>query len=135
MNSVDKTVLKETKYISFVVIILSVLMNIVFVIYNKWDYKVLLGNVVSAIVGILNFLVMGITVQKALAKDAQDAKKIIKISQSARNLAMFVIIGAGVLLPWFNTISIIVPLFFPRLAIMLRPLWKGKSNNEKGMKE
>ncbi len=135
MNSIDKTVLKETKYISYVVIVLSILMNIVFVVYNKWNYTVLLGNIVSAIVGVLNFLFMGITIQKALTKDESDAKKIIKLSQSARNFAMFIIIGACVLLSWFNTISLLVPMFFPRLAIMIRPLWKDKENEQEGMKE
>ncbi len=134
MSSIDKTVLKETKYIAFIVAILSILMNIIFFVCKKWDYTVLLGNILSAVVSVLNFLFMGITVQKALTKDTQDAKKMIKISQSARNLVMFVIIGIAVLLPWFDVISLIIPVFFPRLAIMFRPLWK-EGNDEKGVKE
>ena len=126
MVKVDKTILEETKYITFVVAILSVLMNSVFLIFRKWDYTVFLGTLLSATVAVINFLLMGITIQKALQKDSSDAQKMMKASQSLRNFGMLVIIGIAVLLPYFNTIAVIVPLFFPRIAIMLRPLLKKK---------
>ncbi len=117
MQKVDKTVLRETRYIAFVVIVLSVLMNSIFLIFRQWDYKVLLGTLLSATVAIFNFLFMGITIQNALKKDSEDAKKLIKASQSIRNLGVFVIIGAGVIIPCFNEIAVIIPLLFPRIAI------------------
>ena len=126
MMKVDKTILEETKYITFVVVILSVLLNAVFLIFRKWDYTVILGTLLSATVAVINFLLMGITIQKALQTDSADAKKMMKASQSMRNFGMLVIIGIAVLLPCFNTIAVIVPLFFPRIAIMLRPLLKKK---------
>lgn len=48
MKKVDKTVLRETGYIALFVILLSVLMQAVFLIIGKWDYTVLLGNLLSA---------------------------------------------------------------------------------------
>lgn len=133
MVKVDKTILEETKYIAFVVAILSVLMNSVFLIFRKWDYTVFLGTLLSATVAVINFLLMGITIQKALQKESSDAKKMMKASQSMRTFGMFVIIGIAALLPCFNTIAVIVPIFFPRIAIMLRPLWK--KNEEEVIKE
>lgn len=133
MVKVDKTILEETKYIAFVVAILSVLMNSVFLIFRKWDYTVFLGTLLAAMVAVINFLLMGITIQKALERDSSDAKKMMKASQSMRNFGMLVIIGTAVLLPCFNTIAVVVPMFFPRIAIMLRPLWKKKE--EEVMKE
>ncbi len=128
MIKVDKTVLKEVQYITFMIIVLSLLMNSVFLILHRWDYTVLLGNILSAAVSVVNFLLMGITIQKALSKDSAEAKKLIKASQNLRNFGIFVVLGAGVLLPIFNTISVIVPIFFPRIAIFLRPLWKEKGD-------
>lgn len=133
MVKVDKTILEETKYIAFVVAILSVLINSVFLIFKKWDYTVFLGTLLAAMVAVINFLLMGITIQKALERDSSDAKKMMKASQSMRNFGMLVIIGTAVLLPCFNTIAVVVPMFFPRIAIMLRPLWKKKE--EEVMKE
>ncbi len=130
MAKVDKTVLKETKYIAFVVFILSLFMNALFLVFRNWDYKVLLGNVLSGGVAVLNFFLMGITVQKALEKTPEDARKLMKASQSMRNLATFVIVGVGALLPIFNILTLIAPLFFPKIAVFMRPLWKDKKDRE-----
>ena len=46
MLSIDKTVVKETKHIAFVVSILSVLMNVMFLVFRKWNYTVLLGTII-----------------------------------------------------------------------------------------
>jgi hypothetical protein len=130
MPRIDKTVLKETKFIASLVVVLSLLMNSVFLVVGAWDYTVLLGNILSATVAVANFLFMGISIQKALANDPSDAKKIMKASQGVRNFMIFIVIGIGVLLPCFNTISAIVPLFFPRISIMFRPLWKTNEDRE-----
>lgn len=131
MIKADKTVCRETKYIAFVVIILSVLMEAIFLILQKWDYTVLLGNLLSGAIAVLNFFFMGITIQKSLKKEPADAKKLMHASQSARNLGMFVVVAIGVLLPYFNTVAVIAPMFFPRIAIALRPLRKEKEVIEK----
>lgn len=128
MTKADATVVKETKYITFVVFILSVLMQAVFLILQKWDYTVILGNLLSAGVSVANFYFMGIGVQKALAMEKADAKKTIKASQNLRNLAVFGFLVIGVILPVFNTVAVIVPMFFPRIAVMLRPLIRGKKD-------
>ena len=60
----DKVIKKETAFIALWVIIFSVMTQAVFLIIGKWDYTVLLGNVLSAGAGILNFFLMGISVQK-----------------------------------------------------------------------
>ncbi|MBR2916274.1 MAG: hypothetical protein IKC07_01560, partial [Clostridia bacterium] len=69
MIKADKTVIKETKFIAIIVLLLSVLMQAVFLIIRRWDLSVLFGNLISALVMIGNFFFMGITVQKALTKD------------------------------------------------------------------
>ena len=60
---IDKTVIKETKYIASFVIIFSVLMQAVFLIIGKWDYTVLIGNLWGIIIAVGNFFVMGLFVQ------------------------------------------------------------------------
>ena len=63
---VDKTVAKETEYIAFFSVVLSVLMQAVFLIIGKWNYTVLLGNIWGIIIAVGNFFVMGLFVQKAV---------------------------------------------------------------------
>ncbi len=126
MIKVSATVKKETQYIAYFSIILSVLMQLGFILFKKWSYSVLLGNLLSLVAAILNFYFMGITVQKAVTMEVDEAKKLMRSSKSLRNAGIFVAIVIGVVAPCFNTLSVIVPLFFPRIAISFRPLIKDK---------
>ena len=129
MIKADSTVIKETKYIAYFSLILSVLMQAVFLILNKWDYTVLLGNILSTALMISNFYFMGLAVQKAVSSGGEkEAKRIMKNSQSLRMFVMFIVVLAGAALPAFSTISIIIPLFFTRIAIAFRPLWKAEES-------
>ena len=120
MNKIDSTVIKETKYIAAWVIILSVVMDSVFLIIGKWDYMVLLGNLLGAFCAVANFFAMGITVQKAVEKDEKEAKTAIKASQALRTVILFAIVAIGAAVPFFNTWTVVIPLLFPRIAIALR---------------
>jgi len=129
MKKIDATVLKETKYIACSILLLSILMQAIFLIIGKWDYRVLLGNFLSGGAGILNFFIMGITVQNALLKEEKDAKNAIKISQLYRNFFIAVILIIGLTVPCFNKVTTIIPLFFTRIAIAFRPLLDKKEQN------
>ncbi len=126
MINIDAAVKKETKYIAYFCTVLSVLMQSVFVLLKRWDYTVILGNLLSLFASVFNFFFMGITVQKSLSLETEDAKKLIRTSQGLRNVGMFVAIVVGVVAPWFNTAAVIVPVFFPRIAVSFRPLIKDK---------
>lgn len=129
MIKADSAVIKETKYIAYFSLILSVLMQAVFLVLRRWDYTVLLGNLLSLVIAVLNFYLMGISVQKALNMEEADARKAMRASQGLRNVAMFFAIVIGVVTPCFNTIAVILPVFFPRAAVSFRPFIK--DNNEK----
>ena len=120
-NKVDSTVKKETLYIATAVIIMSMLMEAVFLVVQKWDLTVLWGNLLGGGTAVLNFFLMGLTVQKAINKDPKDAATMMRFSQTYRFLLMAGVAAVGALVPVFNVIAVIVPLFFPRIAIALRP--------------
>lgn len=128
MTKIDKTVRKETGYIAVWVLLFSMVMQAVFLILRKWDYTVLLGNLLSGAVVILNFLLMGITVQKAVGKEEKEAKNLMKLSLSLRTLLLFAVVGTGVALSCFSVWTAIIPLFFPRIAIAFRPLFDKRMN-------
>lgn len=122
--NIDKTVLKETKYIAFFVLIFSVFMQAVFLVLSKWDYTVLLGNLWGIIIAVGNFFVMGLFVQKAVTQDEKGARQTVKASQSLRFAAIFLLSVIGILIfkQTYARVAILVPLIFPRIAIMIRPL-------------
>lgn len=119
----DPTVKKETAYIAFWVVVLSLLTQAVFLVIGKWDYTVLLGNLLSGLLSVFNFFFMGLTVQKAVEKEEKEAKSTLKLSQSLRTLFMFLVVLLGVLLPCFSIWTTIIPLLFPRIAIAFRGLF------------
>lgn len=127
MKKIDPTVLKETVYILIATLIFSVLMQLIFIIIGKWDYTVLLGNFLGAAAASGNFLLMGLTVQKALEKEEKDAKNIMKLSQMLRLLLLFVIAMVGYLVSLFNLVAVIVPYIFPRIAVAFRPFFMKKN--------
>lgn len=126
MDKIDATVIKETKYIAIWVLVLSALMQAVFLVIGKWDYTVLLGNLLSGAAVILNYFLIGITVQKALEKDEKDAKNTMKVSQLYRFLFLAIVITIGAVLPCFNIWAVIVPMFFTRIAIAFRSFFDKK---------
>ena len=126
MKRIDPIVLKETTFILSFTVIFSMLMQAVFLIINAWDYTVLLGNLLGIVAATLNFFLLGITVQNAVVKEEKDAKNLMKLSQTGRLFMMFAFALVGYLVPVFNTISVVVPFLFPRIAIMIRPLFSKK---------
>lgn len=120
MNKIDATVKKETVYICAFTLILSMLMQSFFLIISKWNYTVLLGNLLGLVAAVGNFLLMGLTVQKAVLKPEDDAKKLIKASQQLRLFGMLIIALIGYLVPVFNIFAVVIPYIFPRIAIALR---------------
>ncbi len=125
LGKVDRTVKRETAYICSFVVILSLILESVFLIAGIWDYKVLLGNLFSGTFATLNFFLLGLTVQKAVTREEKKASELMNFSKRMRMLMLFAVALIGVLLPCFNVITALVPLFFPRIAIIFRPFFKG----------
>lgn len=117
-------VVRETKYIAVCVILLSAIMEAMFLLLGYWNYKVLLGNLLSGVFAVANFFFMGVTVENTFLKEEKEAKNTIRASQMLRTFMLFVIVVAGVLLPCFDTAASIIPLFFVRIAIACRPYFK-----------
>ena len=120
----DPTVKKEAMYISVWVLIFSCVTQAVFLIAGIWNFTVLLGNILSACASIGNFLLLGITVQRAVLMEEKEAKSLIKTSQKLRILGLLIVAVVALCLPKvFNIWTVLIPLLFPRIAIALRPLF------------
>ena len=107
-------------------LIFSVLMEAVFLVIGKWDYTVLLGNLLSGTAAVLNFFLMGLGVQASLGMEEKDARTRMKVSMTYRFLLMGAVIALGILLPCFHSVAAVLPVFFPRLAVLLRALFDKK---------
>ena len=117
---VDKTVKKETLYIACFSVVLSMLMQSVFLIIGQWHYSVILGNLWGFAAAVSNFFLLGLTMQKAVTKEPEEAKKLIKLSHTLRNMLILIVAVIGIVVPFFNTWASIIPLLFPRISILFR---------------
>ncbi len=130
LSQVDPTVKRETCYIAGFVLIFSVIMELAFLLAGAWDITVLLGNLLGGLVAVGNFFLMGLTIQRALGKSEKDAAARMKLSQSLRLIMQLLFCAVGAAAPCFNLIASVVPLLFPRVAVMLRPLLNKKDKAE-----
>ena len=104
-------------------------MQAVFLIARQWDYTVLLGNLLGGAAAVGNFFLMGLTVQKAVGKEEKDAAGLMRLSQAGRMLLLVLVGLAAALIPFFDLIAALIPLFFPRIAVAARPLFDRKKRD------
>lgn len=127
LKRIDPTIKRESIYIAICVLILSMLMQAVFLIISAWDWTVLWGNLWGGFAAVLNFFLMGLTIQKALGKEPKDASGMMKASQSLRMVMLLAFAAVGALAPCFNLIAVVIPLVFPRIGIFFRPMLDKKA--------
>ena len=123
MAGMDPAVKKETGYIAVWVVLLSLLMEAVFLIIGKWDLSVLFGNLGGAVLVIVNFFLLAFVVSRAIDKGKpEQAAARVKATASLR------LIGLGALCAFLigvlktNVYATLIPLLFPRIGIMFRPM-------------
>ena len=121
-RNIDPVVLKETRFIAAVVLILSGLMQIVFLVLGKWDYTVLLGTLWGMLLAVGNFFLMARTVEKAVSLNPEDVKKKVQASLQLRLAGLVLGCVIGGLVPFMNTFAVLVPQFFPRIGVAVRGL-------------
>ena len=126
----QKAVIDNTKYIAVVTAILSVLMQAVFIMFKKWDYTVLTGNVLGAAAAVFNFFVMAMFVQSAVEKEPKDAKNTLRFSQTIRYMFLIIVAVIGITVPVFNGIATVIPFLFAQFAVTLYPIFYRKKEEE-----
>lgn len=152
---IQPTVRQETQRIAKGTCILTVVMVVVFALFKKLDYTVVLGAALGAATAILNFFLLGLSVQKAAdmmkgvefppepedGDEEEDkpapptppeviqAKQRMQLSYTGRMILMAAVGILGLTLPCFHAVATVVPMLFPRLIIHL---W---NMNQKKQKE
>lgn len=121
---IDPTVKKETIYVCVVTLILSMLMESVFLILRMWQLTVLFGNLAGAGIGILNFFLLGLSVQKAVKNEETRAKEILRASHALRYALMVVLVLIAILIPSvFDMWATLISLLFATVAVYTRAIF------------
>ena len=116
---------KEAGYIAAGTILLSAIVQIVWAIVYTYDSSVFIGGLWGGTVAILNFVLMGIAVQKvANETDQMSAKRRMQASYQFRMMLIIFTTVLAVIIPGVNWMMVAVSLFFPRLTILVMPLFR-----------
>lgn len=132
---VDKIIIKETVNIGIGILICSGITQIGFLIFDQYSLAVLFGSVYGGAIALLNFFLMGLTVQKvADMEDQNAAKRKMQASYSMRQLILLILVGFGMYIAVnhevFHWLPILLAVIYPRLIIafggIFRKEWRSK---------
>lgn len=128
---VDKAVLRETSHIALGLLAVDVLMCVVFFLSHRFDYTVVLGALLGSVFSLLNFFLLGLTIQKVIQK-GEEPKKSVRLSYTLRMLMMMAVIVMGVFLPCFHVLAVIVPFLMTQpIILVMRALGVSKAEEKR----
>lgn len=140
----QKTVLYETGRLAAGVFALVAVMLCVYAVAGQLKWSAALGGVYTGALAVLNFFIMGLTVQnvtntasgkKYTEEEMESLKKTMKakmqLSYSGRMVLMMVLVVVGISALKLDPLATIIPLLFPRLVITVLNI-KGQSGSPKG---
>lgn len=85
---------------------------------GTFSYRIVTGALGGTLMGILNFVLMCLMIQKATEIDDEKLRKAkVRNSYSFRKLIQVLWVVAAFLIPGVSLLAAIVPLFFPNLVI------------------
>ena len=123
MSNLDPAVRKETGYIAVWVLLLSVVMEAVFLIIRRWDLSVLFGNLGGAAAAVGSFFLLAVTVSRAVSSGKpEEAARRVKASQGIRLIGMGGLCALLIAVFHTNVYATVIPLLFPRIGLMFRPM-------------
>ena len=123
----DPAVKKETGYIAVWVVLLSLVMEAVFLITGYWNVSVLLGNLGGAAIAIGNFFLMALIATRAVSHGVdsgkpEEAAKRVKATTAPRLLGCLGLCVLLIAVFKTNVYATLIPLLFPRIGIAFRPM-------------
>ncbi len=134
---VDKVVKKETLNIAIGILVCSAITQIIFIICGKYSLAVFLGSLYGSGITLLNFFLMGLTIQSITKmEDGNMAKKKMQLSYSLRQLGLMLMVGAGMYVAVkyevFHWLSVLIAVIYPRLTIAFAGFFKKKWHSKRG---
>ncbi len=116
---------KEAGYIAVGTVLLSAIVQIIWVVFFEYDLSVFFGGLWGGAVAILNFVLMGLAVQKVAGEaDQMSARRRMQASYQFRMMLIIFATVLAIIIPGINWIMAAISLFFPRLTILVMPLFR-----------
>ena len=85
-----------------------------------------LGNSAAA----ANFVLTGIAAEEAVQLPPDQARRKMASSYFSRMLMLALVLAAGLIISWFDPISVVFPLFFVKISLTVGYIFLGKGGNK-----
>ncbi len=135
----DSAVRRETARVAAGVFALVAVMLAVYAVIGKFSVPALLGGVYTGLLTVVNFFIMGMTVQGITDRAAEKArteqeiaeltlemKNRMKLSYNLRMIALFALMVVGISVFKFDPIATILPILFPTLVIRVLQIMEAR---------
>lgn len=91
---------------------------------------VLLGMALGNSAAAANFVLTGIAAEEAVQLPPDQARRKMASSYFSRMLMLALVLAAGLVISWFDPISVVFPLFFVKISLTVGYIFFGKGGNK-----
>ena len=91
---------------------------------------VLLGMALGNSAAAANFVLTGIAAEEAVQLPPDQARRTMASSYFSRMLMLALVLAAGLIISWFDPISVVFPLFFVKISLTVGYIFLGKGGNK-----
>ena len=91
---------------------------------------VLLGMALGNSAAAANFVLTGIAAEEAVQLPPDQARRKMASSYFSRMLMLALVLAAGLVISWFDPISVVFPLFFVKISLTVGYIFVGKGGNK-----
>ena len=91
---------------------------------------VLLGMALGNSAAAANFVLTGIAAEEAVQLPPDQARRKMASSYFSRMLMLSLVLAAGLVISWFDPISVVFPLFFVKISLTVGYIFLGKGGNK-----
>lgn len=120
----QESIIREVKRIAVGECVFLAVMLAVYAVIGRFSLAVVLGGALGAAYAVLNFYMLGVTVQRVAdmadsgEQDEKIAKARMKSSYTTRMVLMVGVVIVAFVLPFVDVLACIIPMLFPRLTIL-----------------
>lgn len=91
---------------------------------------VLLGMALGNSAATANFVLTGIAAEEAVQLPPDQARRKMASSYFSRMLMLALVLAAGLIISWFDPISVVFPLLFVKISLTVGYIFLGKGGNK-----
>ena len=91
---------------------------------------VLLGMALGNSAAAANFVLTGIAAEEAVQLPPDQTRRKMASSYFSRMLMLALVLAAGLIISWFDPISVVFPLFFVKISLTVGYIFLGKGGNK-----